>query len=130
MERKQRNQDGAGESGQAAVELLAALPLIALVAMTAWQMVVAGHGWWKLREAARVSARELHVATSRGDGESAAKRAAERMARAVVGPSMARSLKVAEEDGRSRVSARIQLVPTFAWLGDGPKFTIESRFAP
>lgn len=130
MERERRNQDGAGEGGQAAVELLAALPLIALVAMTAWQMVVAGHGWWKLREAARVSARELHVAAGRGDSDSTARRSAERMAKAVVGPSMAGTVKVVETGGRSRVSGRIQLVPAFALLGDGPKFTIESRFAP
>lgn len=129
MGRERRKQDGA-EGGQAAVELLAALPLIALVAMTAWQLVVAGHGWWKLREAARVSARELHVAAGRGDSSAAARRGAERMARAVVGPAMARSLTLSATGGRARVSARIQVVPVYAVLGDGPDVSAEARFAP
>jgi hypothetical protein len=112
------------------VELLAALPLIALVAMTAWQMVVAGHGWWKLREAARVSARELHVAAGRGERPAAARRDAQRMARAVVGPSVAPSLKLTTVAGRTRVAANLPVIPVFAIIGDGPQVVTEARFVP
>ncbi|MCW3023755.1 MAG: pilus assembly protein, partial [Conexibacter sp.] len=46
-----------GEEGQAAVELVALLPVLALVAALAWQSVVAGQAWWMAGAAAREAAR-------------------------------------------------------------------------
>ena len=46
-----------GEEGQAAVELVALLPVLALVAAMVWQSVVAGQAWWMAGAAAREAAR-------------------------------------------------------------------------
>lgn len=59
-----------GESGQAAVELVAVLPLVALVLALAWQAVLAGQTAWSATVAARAAARaaaldEDPVATAR-----------------------------------------------------------------
>ena len=45
------------DEGQAAVELVALLPLLALLAAGAWQLVVAGHAAWAAGTAARAAAR-------------------------------------------------------------------------
>jgi hypothetical protein len=47
----------AGASGQAAVELVALLPLIVLLGLLAWQAVVAGQAVWLSGSAARAAAR-------------------------------------------------------------------------
>jgi hypothetical protein len=44
-------------SGQAAVELVALLPLVALVLAAAWQLALAGHAAWAAAAAARAAAR-------------------------------------------------------------------------
>jgi len=46
-----------GEAGQAAVELVAVLPFVALLAMLLWQLVVAGQAAWLAGSAARAAAR-------------------------------------------------------------------------
>jgi hypothetical protein len=46
-----------GEAGQAAVELVAVLPLIALVLVALWQAALAGHAAWAATAAARAAAR-------------------------------------------------------------------------
>ncbi|MEA2226926.1 MAG: hypothetical protein QOF04_556, partial [Solirubrobacteraceae bacterium] len=46
-----------GERGQATVELVALLPLLMLVALAAWQGVVAGQAIWLSGSAARAAAR-------------------------------------------------------------------------
>ena len=56
------------EDGQAAVELVALLPLVALLAAGAWQLAVAGHAAWSADAAARAAARA--VATG-GDARAA-----------------------------------------------------------
>jgi Flp pilus assembly protein TadG len=68
-----------GESGQAAVELVAVLPLVALLLALAWQAVLAGHAAWAATAAARAAARAaalaqapLPVARARLDGGLAA----------------------------------------------------------
>jgi len=43
--------------GQAGVELVALLPVLAVVATAAWQVVVAGHAMWMVAGAARAAAR-------------------------------------------------------------------------
>jgi hypothetical protein len=48
---------GSGEDGQATVELVAVLPVLGLVALLAWQAVVAGQTWWLASAAAREGAR-------------------------------------------------------------------------
>src|SRR3954454_20502567 len=60
------------ERGQAAVELVALLPLCALLALACWQLVVAGHAVWAAGDAARAAARAAAVA---GDPAAAARRA-------------------------------------------------------
>ena len=49
------------ERGQASVELVALLPLLAVVAAVAWQVVLAGHAAWSCEVAARVAARAVAV---------------------------------------------------------------------
>jgi hypothetical protein len=46
-----------GEGGQASVELVALLPLLAVVAMLLWQAAVAGEAVWLSGSAARAAAR-------------------------------------------------------------------------
>jgi hypothetical protein len=45
------------EEGQAAVELVALLPLLAVIALTAWQAFVTGQAYWVTGVAAREAAR-------------------------------------------------------------------------
>src|SRR5436190_1206106 len=45
------------DTGQAAVELLAVLPLLAAILAFAWQLIVAGHAAWAVAAAARAAAR-------------------------------------------------------------------------
>ena len=59
-----------GEDGQAAVELVAVLPMLALVAALAWQSVLAGQAWWLAGAAAREAARAQALG---GDPGSAAR---------------------------------------------------------
>jgi hypothetical protein len=49
------------EDGQASIELVALLPLLGVVAMVAWQGVVAGQAWWMASAAAREAARAVAV---------------------------------------------------------------------
>jgi hypothetical protein len=62
---------GRGEDGQATVELVAVLPVLGLVALLAWQAVVAGQTWWLAGVAAREGAR---AAALGGDPAPAARR--------------------------------------------------------
>jgi hypothetical protein len=62
---------GRGEDGQATVELVAVLPVLGLVAVLAWQAVVAGQTWWLAGVAAREGAR---AAALGGDPAAAAER--------------------------------------------------------
>lgn len=45
------------EAGQAAVELVAILPVIAVLLIGAWQLALAGHAAWSAQAAARAAAR-------------------------------------------------------------------------
>lgn len=45
------------QRGQATVELVAVVPLVLLVALVAWQLVLAGQTAWLAAQAARVAAR-------------------------------------------------------------------------
>lgn len=50
-----------GSEGQAAAELVALLPLAALLVAGAWQLAVAGHAAWAADAAARAAARAAAV---------------------------------------------------------------------
>jgi hypothetical protein len=52
--------------GQAAVELVALLPLAALLLAGAWQLAVAGHAAWATDAAARAAARAAAVGEDAG----------------------------------------------------------------
>src|SRR5437667_7918009 len=58
------------ERGQAAVELVAALPFVALLALVLWQLAVAGQAAWLAGAAARAAARAQAVG---GDARAAAR---------------------------------------------------------
>jgi hypothetical protein len=45
------------QSGQASVELVAALPLVLVTGLVAWQLAITGHTAWLCANAARVAAR-------------------------------------------------------------------------
>lgn len=59
-----------GDSGQASVELVAVLPLLALIAFALWQLALAGQAAWLAGAAARAAARAHAVG---GDERSAAR---------------------------------------------------------
>ena|SRR5437868_7117784 len=103
---------GSGEDGQATVELVAVLPVLALVALLAWQAVVAGQTWWLASVAAREGAR---TAALGGDGAAAARRVLP--GARVVG------------DGGDGVRVRAAVPPVFAGLRFG-SVTVRARMAP
>jgi hypothetical protein len=59
------------QSGQATVELVALLPLLAIVLAATWQLVLAGHAMWAATVAARAAARAGALGA---DSEAAARR--------------------------------------------------------
>jgi hypothetical protein len=90
------------QEGQASVELVALLPLLALVAFALWQAVVTGQALWLAGTAARAAAR----AEALGADPAAA-------ARAVLPPRLEDGLRVrAADDGAIRVTLRIPAVFT------------------
>ncbi|HEV7807907.1 MAG TPA: hypothetical protein VGO80_18960 [Solirubrobacteraceae bacterium] len=69
------------ECGQASIELVALLPLVAVIAALGWQAVVAGQAVWLAGSAARAAARASAVGA---DARAAARRALpERLRRGV-----------------------------------------------
>jgi hypothetical protein len=54
------------QRGQAAVELVALLPLLALIVMVLWQLAVAGQAAWLAGSAARAAARAHAVGGDEG----------------------------------------------------------------
>jgi len=60
------SRERAGERGQATVELVALLPLIAVLAGLLWQAVVAGQAVWFAGSAARAAARASAVGADAG----------------------------------------------------------------
>jgi hypothetical protein len=106
----------ANEAGQAAVELVAALPALALALLVAAQFAIAGYTLWSAAIAARAGARAAYVG---GDGKHAA--------RASLPPALRRAASVRDRNG---VAVRVpapSLMPGLprvpmtvrAGLGDG-----------
>jgi hypothetical protein len=88
------------ERGQAAVELVAAVPLVLLAGLIAWQLVLAGHAAWMSAQAARAAARAEAVGADPGAA-----------ARSALPRTLERGLRVERpERGRVRVRVRVPLV--------------------
>lgn len=105
------------QGGQAAVELVAVLPLVALLTMTLWQAVVAGQAAWLSGAAARAAARANAVGSDAAAG-----------ARTVLPPRLEEGLKVSTgSDGDVTVTLAVPLVVGAGSLGslDG-----RARFEP
>jgi len=82
------------------VELVAAIPLVVLAGLVAWQLALAGHTLWLCAGAARAAARADTVGQS-----------AETAARSALPESMEHDLSVTElEEGGVRVSVRVPLL--------------------
>jgi len=100
------------QDGQAAVELVAALPFIVLLAAVLWQAAVAGQAAWLAGSAARAAARAQAVG---GDPTSAA--------RGVLPARLERGLRVRPRaDGAVTVTVPVPLV-----AGGGRLTTVDGR---
>ena len=96
-----------GQRGQASVELVALMPVLALVAFSLWQAVVAGQAIWLAGAAARAAARAEALGF---DPEPAA--------RAALPPRLEEGLRVRAADGGGvRVTLRIPSVLTSGAVG-------------
>jgi Flp pilus assembly protein TadG len=99
------------ESGQATVEFVALLPLLAVVGFCLWQAILAGQAAWLAGSAARAAARTSAVG---GDVRSAAA--------AVLPASLRRGLRVERrEAGTVQVRVRVPAV-----VGSGRVATVSS----
>jgi hypothetical protein len=101
------------QEGQASVETVALLPLVALVGALVWQAVVAGQALWLSGAAARAAARAAAVG---GDASVAA--------RSALPPRLERGLRVEPSGDGVRVAVRVPAVLTGASIA-----TVESRAA-
>ena len=89
------------EQGQATIELVALLPILAVLLLGAWQAALAGHAVWGATTAARAAARAHAVGA---DPAQAAK--------VHLPASLERGLRVtAESGGNVRVTVRIPALP-------------------
>jgi Flp pilus assembly protein TadG len=93
--------------GQAAVELVALLPLAALLLAGAWQLAVAGHAVWAADAAARAAARAAAIGDDAGTA-----------ARRELTDRLARDVRVRERaEGTVEVTVRIPPVLGLPVLG-------------
>ena len=117
------------QRGQAAVELLAALPLVVIVLACGWQSIVVGQTWWTVSEAARVSARTLRVQTA-GAGRERAVVEAERIAKRLLPSELRSGSRInASTVGAVRIRVHAPVVAPFsAVFRRGPSITARSRF--
>jgi hypothetical protein len=101
-----------GERGQATVELVAVLPLVAVLGFAVWQAAVAGQSIWLAGAAARVAARAQAIGA---DPEPAA--------RSALPPRLKAGLSVRSgDDGGVTVTLRIPAV-----MGGGSLGTTSAR---
>ncbi len=101
--------------GAAAVELLAALPLVCALAAGAGQLAFAGYAQWKLHEAARDAARTSRVVAYRA-GSRAGERAATRIGRDALG-GLARHMRLRQRAaGDVSLTLDLPLLPPYAQL--------------
>ena len=105
------------ERGQASVELVAVLPLLAILGFAVWQAAVAGQAMWLSGAAARAAARAVAVGAD-----------AEAAARGALPPRLEEGLAVRRaDDGAVRVTVRIPTVLGDASLG---RTSARARFVP
>jgi hypothetical protein len=105
------------QAGQATVELVALLPMLAVVGFALWQAVVAGQATWLAGAAARAAARAEALGA---DPASAA--------RGVLPPRLEGGLRVEPaDDGEVRVTLRI---PAVVGRGAVASTSARARFAP
>lgn len=102
--------------GQAAVELVALIPIVVVIAAGLWQAVLAGQAMWVAGAAARAAARADAVGGSPGDA-----------ARGALPAGLERGLRVKTDDGRAEVRVRIPLVLVGGRLGT---VTASAHFEP
>jgi hypothetical protein len=106
-----------GSEGQAAAELVALLPLAALLIAGAWQLALAGHAAWAADSAARAAARAAAVG---GDARAAA--------RSELPHGLVHGLRVRDRgDGTVEVTLRIPPVLGLPLLG---RATATAHFRP
>ncbi len=105
------------ESGQAAVELVALLPLVVAGLLGVWQVVLAAHTAWSAHAAARAVARAHAV----GGDELAA-------ARGVLPPSLDRRVTIGDADKAGRAVVRVRVPSVLPGLRLGP-LTARAGFA-
>ena len=88
------------QRGQAAVELVGALPLVLVAGLVAWQLVLVGHTAWMSAAAARVAARAEAVGRDPGSA-----------ARSALPRSLERHLRVERpKQGGVRVEVRVPIL--------------------
>jgi len=104
-------------SGQASIELVALLPLVAVAAVLAWQIALAGHAMWMVAGAARAAAR----AHALGTDEDAA-------ARAALPGALRRGVRV-DDTADGGVAVRLG-VPRVVGGGQLLSISARARFAP
>lgn len=85
--------------GQASIELLGLLPLLAVVALAAWQAILVGQSWWMAGAAARAASRAQAVGA---DPAAAARR--------VLPAGLEHGLKVTDGEDGVRVRVRVPAV--------------------
>ena len=105
------------QRGQAAVELVAVLPLLAALLAALWQVALVGQAAWSAASAARAAARAAAVGGS-----------APRAARAHLPDRLERGLQVSA-DGGGRVRVTVRLPSPFG-LRLGGTSVDSRRFAP
>jgi pilus assembly protein CpaE len=99
-----------GESGQASVELIAAIPALVLVTLLVAQLVLAGYALWSAGVAARAGARAAYVGGDAG-----------RAARASLPEALRKNTSVIDGDG---VQVRIRAPSVLPGL---PHFPVSAR---
>jgi len=106
-----------GTEGQAAAELVALLPLAALLLAVAWQLALAGHAEWAAGSAARAAARASAIGAD-----------ARRAARAALPRRLQNGVRVrARDPGDVEVRLRIPRLPGLPPLGHA---TASAHFRP
>ena len=108
----------ARERGQASVELVAVVPLVALAGAVAVQVGVAAHAWGAAREAARAGARAVQV-------DAPAREAARRMLGGALSDG-SRVRVIEARDGSRRVSVSVAVPMLVPWV-PGPSVSADAR---
>ena len=107
-----------GQSGQAAVELVAVLPVLAALVIGLWQVALLGHASWSAAAAARAAARAHALGLD--------PRAA---ARAHLPPGLERGLRVRAPSEGGRVTVLVR-APSLVGAGGLGRVSAIAAFAP